>query len=198
MNDDDVGVGALSDEDLRRQFHEAYPVCLRWFRRRVEDDATAEDLAQQTWMRYMSWLLKHPTERVHNVVGFLVRHAEWVRRDHYERLYRGEIVAHEADVVHVVADALAAQDRDLVLISLPVASGAVDRQVDVRRALADLSERERQAVLLRYGDEMTTTQIGAVLGISQQMASKLIRTVLTKLRGSPHLVAYGTGGEVGR
>ncbi|MFH8681654.1 RNA polymerase sigma factor SigF [Streptomyces lydicus] len=48
--------------------------------------------------------------------------------------------------------------------------------------LRKLGERERQLIELRYGQEMTQSQIGAELGVSQMHVSRLLSRTLAKLR----------------
>ncbi|MFJ6752120.1 RNA polymerase sigma factor SigF [Streptomyces sp. NPDC091266] len=58
--------------------------------------------------------------------------------------------------------------------------------VEDRHALAPLlqglDERERLLIELRFGQEMTQSQIGAVLGVSQMHVSRLLNRTLAKLR----------------
>ncbi|WP_344493492.1 sigma-70 family RNA polymerase sigma factor, partial [Streptomyces enissocaesilis] len=48
--------------------------------------------------------------------------------------------------------------------------------------LARLDERERRILTMRFGQEMTQSQIGAELGVSQMQVSRLLNRTLTKLR----------------
>ncbi|MFI0216059.1 RNA polymerase sigma factor SigF [Streptomyces lydicus] len=48
--------------------------------------------------------------------------------------------------------------------------------------LRKLDERERQLIELRYGQEMTQSQIGEELGVSQMHVSRLLSRTLSKLR----------------
>ena len=59
--------------------------------------------------------------------------------------------------------------------------GADDR-VALRRMLADLPERERRIVYLRYFGDLTQTEIAAEVGISQVHVSRLLRSTLHDLR----------------
>ncbi|GAA3113868.1 SigB/SigF/SigG family RNA polymerase sigma factor [Streptomyces rectiviolaceus] len=54
--------------------------------------------------------------------------------------------------------------------------------------LAELDERERRIIEMRFGQEMTQTQIGAVLGLSQMHVSRLLSATLAHLRTG--LLAY--------
>ncbi|MFI1532385.1 RNA polymerase sigma factor SigF [Streptomyces griseus] len=48
--------------------------------------------------------------------------------------------------------------------------------------LADLDDRDREIVTMRFGHEMTQAQIGECLGISQMHVSRLLKRLLTQLR----------------
>ncbi|MFF0290784.1 SigB/SigF/SigG family RNA polymerase sigma factor [Streptomyces sp. NPDC005262] len=48
--------------------------------------------------------------------------------------------------------------------------------------LEELDDRERHIVEMRFGQEMTQSQIGAELGVSQMHVSRLLTRTLTKLR----------------
>jgi RNA polymerase sigma-B factor len=61
----------------------------------------------------------------------------------------------------------------------------------VAAGLADLDERERRIVELRFYEEMTQSQIAAELGISQMHVSRLLRRALATMRGRIDEVATG-------
>ncbi|WP_184733377.1 RNA polymerase sigma factor SigF [Streptomyces netropsis] len=48
--------------------------------------------------------------------------------------------------------------------------------------IAGLGERDREILRMRFGGEMTQSEIGAELGISQMHVSRLLARILTKLR----------------
>lgn len=68
-----------------------------------------------------------------------------------------------------------------------VESEVFDR-LEVRAALGaavcDLSERERTILRLRFVEERTQSEIGAVLGVSQMQVSRLLSGILRRLRAS--------------
>jgi RNA polymerase sigma-70 factor (ECF subfamily) len=53
---------------------------------------------------------------------------------------------------------------------------------DLRRELGRLSGREREALAMRFGAELPSAEIGAVLGISAPAARMLVHRAVTKLR----------------
>jgi RNA polymerase sigma-B factor len=67
--------------------------------------------------------------------------------------------------------------------------GGIDGELEIaqyrhelRRALDDLPSRERAIVVLRFFGDLTQTQIGARLGLSQMHVSRLLVSSLTTLR----------------
>jgi len=59
---------------------------------------------------------------------------------------------------------------------------AVEARCELGRALAQLGERDRLIVALRFGDELSQAEIGAVLGVTQMQVSRLLTKVLGRLR----------------
>ena len=58
----------------------------------------------------------------------------------------------------------------------------VEHRAALQEALAQLSDRDRTVVVLRFFRDMTQTQIGAELGISQMHVSRLLTKALATLR----------------
>lgn len=140
----------------------------RYARSRLPTDADAEDVTSDVFARAMrsthtydplkgssrAWL----TGIAHHAVG------DWWRRHKPE------------DPFGEVPDAVAADD--------PLAESLRTEQVgEVREMLAILSEREREAISLRFAAELTSTEIGEQLGISSTAARMLVHRAVTKLRG---------------
>lgn len=48
--------------------------------------------------------------------------------------------------------------------------------------LAELDERDRRILQMRFGEEKTQAEIGAELGISQMQVSRLLSRTLARLR----------------
>jgi RNA polymerase sigma-B factor len=68
--------------------------------------------------------------------------------------------------------------------------------LDLRRALAQLPERDRRLVRLRFVDELTQQEVGRRLGVSQMQVSRLLVRVLATLRDSlKHPEAVPTPGR---
>ena len=56
------------------------------------------------------------------------------------------------------------------------------RRSSVCQALASLTDRERAIVHLRFVEERTQSEIGEVLGVSQMQVSRLLTSILVRLR----------------
>ena len=59
---------------------------------------------------------------------------------------------------------------------------AAEAAVTAQRLQRHLSERDREGLRLRFGEDLTQSEIGARLGISQMHVSRLIRQSLKQLR----------------
>lgn len=56
------------------------------------------------------------------------------------------------------------------------------RRTSVRRAVAELTDREKLIVRLRFAEDLTQSDIGRVLGVSQMQVSRLLTSILGRLR----------------
>lgn len=54
--------------------------------------------------------------------------------------------------------------------------------MDLKAAIGDLEDRERQIIMLRYFKDMTQQQIAKVMGISQVQVSRIEKKVLKRMR----------------
>ena len=70
---------------------------------------------------------------------------------------------------------------DVLLVTAGPA-GAIEVRDALRRSLATLTERQRLIVHLRFVDELTQSEIGARIGVSQMQVSRILRGVLERLR----------------
>jgi RNA polymerase sigma-B factor len=57
-----------------------------------------------------------------------------------------------------------------------------DEAVTIGRLVRDLPDRERKILALRYGGDLTQSEIGEQLGISQMHVSRLLRRTIDELR----------------
>lgn len=154
--------------ELSALYREHAAAVWRYTRSRLPTDADAEDVTSDVFARAMrsthtydpgkgsprAWL----TGIARNAVG------DWWRRRKPE------------DPHGDLPDAVAPDD--------PLADSLRIGQVgEVREVLAVLTDREREAISLRFGAELTSSEIGEHLGISPTAARMLVHRAVTKLRG---------------
>jgi RNA polymerase sigma-B factor len=62
--------------------------------------------------------------------------------------------------------------------------GLAEDAATVERLMAVLSDREREVLRLRFRDDLTQSEIGARVGVSQMHVSRLIRQAIARLRAA--------------
>lgn len=142
----------------------------RYVRARVPSDADAEDVTSEVFVRAMR---------------------SWKRFDPQ----RGSVGAWLTGIAHhVVADWWAKRVRELPTDDMPESLSADDtadpesmalRHAEsdvVRQHLSLLTPRERQAVALRFGSQLSSEEVGAAMGISAPAARMLVYRAVGKLR----------------
>ena len=60
--------------------------------------------------------------------------------------------------------------------------GLIDDQTTIFAAAQQLPERERQILYLRFGEDLTQSEIAKRVGVSQMQVSRLLRKSLQRLR----------------
>ena len=85
------------------------------------------------------------------------------------------------DVPVAMSDGEGATLGELLGEEDPALGMVVDREA-LRPLLADLDEREKRILLMRFFRNMTQSQIGAELGVSQMQVSRLLTQILGRLR----------------
>lgn len=139
----------------------------RYVRSRLPSDVDAEDVTSEVFAQAMRSWGEFDVRR--GAVGAwlvgIARHAvaDWWRR-------RGREVPVEA----AEREAEEGGPESVVLRR--------DGADHLRRRLGILTEREREAVALRFGTELTSEQIGAAMGISATAARMLVYRAVGKLR----------------
>ena len=149
------------------------------------------------WFRDHGWAVR-PPRRVQELRAKLVTHEEQLRHE----LARNPCDAELADALGVtpadVGEArVCSAGYHAVSLDAPSPSGAclADHILvtgcpasahavrdALRRSVARLSERERVVLQLRFVEERTQSEIGDAIGVSQMQVSRILRTVLDKLR----------------
>ena len=70
-------------------------------------------------------------------------------------------------------DSIGTEDPDLSRVEL---------RADVNRMLKTISPRAREMLRLRFEDDMTQAEIGALFGVSQMQVSRILREAIARLR----------------
>jgi RNA polymerase sigma-B factor len=70
-------------------------------------------------------------------------------------------------------DSIGTEDPDLSRVEL---------RADVNRMLRTISPRAREMLRLRFEDDMTQAEIGALFGVSQMQVSRILREAIARLR----------------
>jgi len=168
-----------SDEELMRAVARGEEAALRalvarhakplhaYLVRLCGDAAEAEDLVQESWIRIVRAASSFDPAR--RFRGWAYGIATNVARDRYRRLRaRGGVHA-----------SLPAQT--------PAAAGAEGRSIarlDLRGRLAELPERLRQALVLRYYDGLSEPEIAEALGIARGTVKSRLHAAVAVLRRS--------------
>lgn len=159
--------GADATVDWETVYQEQLPRVYNFFRYRLGDDQTAEDLTAITFEK------------------------AWRSRAQYRRALGAFEAWLFAIARRVAADHLRRQRRDVGLDDLPDPADPqstvelVQRQDDLERLsvlLAELPPRERELVALKYGGEMTNRAIARVTGLSESNVGTIISRTLLRLR----------------
>jgi RNA polymerase sigma factor for flagellar operon FliA len=120
--------------------------------------------------------------RIHGAMIDDIRKMDWVPR--YQRERQKKLEAYAPAVTTVSFDVLVS---DMVEDSrtTPVDEQVENRELveELARALARLPEKERQAMILYYYEELKMHEIATVLSVSESYVSKLVSTAVRRLRG---------------
>ena len=130
----------------------------------------AEVAAEQERLRQA--LLREPSD-------FELAQALNVTTEQVREVHSSSMAYHAMPLDLFEGPALAADDRwfDDVVVARDA----------LRTALGDLSERDLLIVRLRFVEERTQSEIGEVLGVSQMQVSRLLASILQRLRDSMSL-----------
>jgi RNA polymerase sigma-70 factor (ECF subfamily) len=148
-------------------YAEQLPRVLNFFRYHTGDNALAEDLTATTFEK--AW--RHRERYRSDIASFstwLFSIARNVAADHFRR-------HHE----HVPLDLISEQATDAVV------GDTIERQQDLatlNALLAELPERERELVALKYGAGLTNRAIASLLKLSESNVGTILERVTRRLR----------------
>jgi len=145
----------------------------RYARARVPDHADAEDVTSEVFARAArAWDRYDPARG--SVGAWLAGIAHHVVAD----WWRGRGPELPVDDVAMAGSDMAADPAGSPERMAEVRAGAAE----VRRHLDMLTDREREALALRFGAGLTSAEVGEVLGVSDAGARMLVYRAVGKLR----------------
>jgi RNA polymerase sigma-70 factor, ECF subfamily len=130
---------------------------------RLGDGADAEDATSETFeraLRYRESFDRRKGEPIAWLIGIA------------RRVVDDQLAARRREAFEAVPDIAAAND---------VAADALDR-LELAGALQKLDHRTRELIALRYGADLTTRQIGELLGLRGNTAAVALHRALQQLR----------------
>ncbi|MFF3359385.1 RNA polymerase sigma factor [Streptomyces sp. NPDC002917] len=166
------------DEGMLTAFYEAHVDGVLTFLARKVGRNDGGEILSQVFEEFFSWWPKNPEHA--KPVATLYQIARCRLNDHFRR--SGRVLIIEAD--------------DLALAAVSGAHhgelAAVVQRVDLGAALTELTEREQQALTLRYVAELAVKDCAEVLEVGIDNMKKTLKMALQKLRHSPRLDGYAT------
>jgi RNA polymerase sigma factor (sigma-70 family) len=171
---------------LRQQFAELYqqylPSVWHYVRSRVPGHHQAQDVTSEVFVRAWQGLPRYNPDRAPlRAWLFGIAHhavADWWRRERPGGTPRETAVPQE--LLHLIQGVPLVPAPDL---SPDAAVLAAERQAALRRAVAQLSQREQDALALRFAGGLKSAEVAAVLGLSEGATKMLIHRAIQKLKG---------------
>ena len=140
--------------DLNDQYDKIYRYCYL----RVNNRETAEDLTQETFLRY----LEHPQyQSIDKTLQLLYTIAGNLCTDEFRKGKAGEIPEDISSDVDIEEDVLT--------------------NVLLKQALAELSDMDREMILLRYINEVPVNVIAGLYNMSRFAVTRRIKKILESL-----------------
>lgn len=165
--------------EAKRAFYTAHhPKLAAFVMRRVKDKEEAEDLCQDIWRIFFNKYDQY-VKSYDDPVKVLYPIATCRIADFWEDRRRAREVPFGGEDTTVLIHAMAS--------NLPT---GIERRVDVERALACLTERQREALHLHYIDRLTVVETAVLMGIGSNGVKNLLKKALERLRNTTALSDY--------
>jgi RNA polymerase sigma factor (sigma-70 family) len=159
-----------SAPDLFRQvFHQHYPSVRRKLVALVRDEAAAEDLAQEAFLR----LYRNPPDQPGAIGAWLHRVLTRLAYDYMDKQARERALAQKQEQ-HLMAQPQAASSGEQEALRR-------DEQEQMRVWLDGLSERDRQLLLLRY-EGYSYEEIASQLQVRQPQVGTMLKRAGERLK----------------
>jgi len=160
---------AANEADWDALYAEQLPRVYNFFRYRVGDGAVAEDLTSATFEK--AWVARHRYRRdLGAFTTWLLTIARNVATDHYRRL-RVQVPIEDAYTLTAAEDASDEAERR-------------SNRARLGRLLAELDDRERELIALKYGAGLTNRAIARLTGLSETNVGTVLHRTVRSLRAA--------------
>lgn len=170
------GLQKLDSQSISAIYDRYFPEIYRYVRYRISDDALAEDIASDVFVRLMEASQKNKGPQTH-LRGWLIATASNAVNDHHRRHYR--------------------RPTEALSDSTPDGAASVHSQVDVREqnrlvqnALAQLTDEQQHVLALRFGQGYSLEETAAILKKNANAVKALQFRALASLQRQIGEVSY--------
>ncbi|WP_054026755.1 sigma-70 family RNA polymerase sigma factor [Bacillus sp. FJAT-28004] len=158
---------------FRQQFNTHYPSVRRKLVALIRDEAAAEDLAQETFLR----LYRNPPDQLEAIGGWLHRVLTRLAYDYMDKKARERALTQKQEQ-NILAHPQAVQSNEQQVIDK-------DEQERVRGWLDTLPERDKKMLLLRY-EGYSYAEIAEQLELRQPQVGTMLRRAGARLKRHAH------------
>ncbi|MFJ3891112.1 RNA polymerase sigma factor [Streptomyces rubrogriseus] len=167
----------LGEAEFGEFYHAHIDKLFGFLSRRTSWDDDARELTGLVFEQFFAWWQKNPDHA--RPVGVLYQLARWRLYDYVRR--RGRELTVEPSDLEDLAGGVDGDDF-----------AAVDRLHDLRKALATLSEQQRQALLMKYVANLSVAECAEALGTGVDNMKKILGKAREALRQAPGMDAYNS------
>jgi RNA polymerase sigma-70 factor (ECF subfamily) len=140
--------------DINEQYDKIYRYCFL----RIRDKSAAEDLTQETFLRYLEHPQYHSTDKI---LQLLYTIAANLCKDQFRKVRASELPENEPSSENIEESVLS--------------------DVDLKLALGRLSDEDREIILLRYINDVPVNVIARLYNISRFALNRRINSILGSL-----------------
>lgn len=170
--------GAFDKEALALIHDRYYPAVYRFLSFRVADHQTAEDLASEVFIRFLS-AIRERTAPPNTIGGWLFGAARNVLKEQYRRQRRQS----QTELDETLAGGDTPESRLMARLG----------QEELRRAIDELTPEQQDVLALRFGYEMPIREVAAAVNKSEGSVKMLQARAIAAL--TRRLSGEGAGGR---
>jgi RNA polymerase sigma-70 factor (ECF subfamily) len=151
-----------------------YPIVYRFARFRVNDEATAEDIAGDVFMHLLE-AVHHGHGPVTNLQGWLIRTTANIVNDHFRKLYNrpkeesSEVLENNTDISLPQSDPVILTDQ-------------AERNRLLQGAIDQLTDAQKLVITLRFGNRFSLEETAKLMGRNTNTIKALQYRALQALR----------------